>query len=94
MLNTVQTRRTNKATCDEDAFIDDLTDTSHIGISRNEGLVYRNYLDKPSAHVSPFPQLQYIRRGLTKVTDGLQAFEGILNILKTTSAGSLSCTID
>ena len=99
LFNTIQTRRINKATCDEDASIDDLTDTSHNDTSQNEGLVYRNYLDKPSTLISPCHSYskyaeRFAQRDLTKENDGLHAFRGILNILKTTPAGNLTCTIN
>ena len=63
--------RCEKATHYEDAFLENLTDTSHIDIIQNEGLVHRKYLDNFSAQVSPFHKYSnyaegFARRDLTK----------------------------
>ena len=79
--------RCEKATYYEDAFLEDPTGTSHIDITQSEGLTHRKYLDKPSAQLSPFHRYGsylegFARRDLTKETDGLNAFKGILNTLR------------
>jgi hypothetical protein len=58
-----------------------------IDLSQNEGLIHRRYLSKPSPDTPPIDQYSlyvsgYASRTLEFDTDGLNAFAGIINILR------------
>ena len=71
----------------EDTVLERTLDSPNVDISGGEGMVSRRYLSKPTADMSPLRKYRtciegYSCRDLTKEYDGLNAFQGVLNILR------------
>ena len=71
----------------EDTVLERTFDSPNVDISGGEGMTSRRHLSKPTADMSPLQKYStciegYSCRDLTKEYDGLNAFQGVLNILR------------
>lgn len=71
----------------EDTVLERTSHSPEIDISQDEGMDFRRYLSKPSQDMSPLRKYStcvrgYACRDLTKQDDGLNAFQGVLNMLR------------
>ncbi|CAF9916082.1 hypothetical protein IMSHALPRED_002967 [Imshaugia aleurites] len=71
----------------EDTVLERTSNSPDIDISQEEGLAFRYHLSKPTADMSPLRKYStcvqgYTCRDLTRQDDGLNAFQGVLNILR------------
>lgn len=71
----------------EDTFLERSSHSPNIDISQEEGMQFRRHLSKPTADMCPLRKYStcikgYVCRELTKQDDGLNAFQGVLNILR------------
>ena len=76
----------------EDAILERNSDSPNVDLSQGEGMVSRRHLSKPTADMSPLDKYGtcvkgYSCRDLTKQYDGLNAFQGVLNILRPEFSG-------
>ena len=71
----------------EDTVLERTSDSPDVDISEGEGMDHLRHLSKPTADMSPLRKYStciqgYSCRDLTKECDGLNAFQGVLNILR------------
>ena len=76
-----------QATFYEDTVLETTPHSPNIDISQEEGLQFRRHLSKPTADMGSLRKYGtcvrgYVCRDLTKQYDGLNAFQGVLNILR------------
>lgn len=76
----------------EDTVLERTSHSPNIDISPQEGLQYRRFLSKSTADMCPLRKYStciegYACRNLTKEDDGLNAFQGVLNILRPEFSG-------